>query len=227
MSGRLLFLLLVLVVGFWGTARAGISAQNSSPLKLSAPAIPDPQQGQSAPVTLVPPPGAGTLHDIRGPVELPDATAMLVWFGVGLAVVLIFGLLLFFWRRQKKGENQPDSHELALAELSRLRSMMNAEQALIYAEQLSELLRRYIEARFQIHSTRQTTREFFAGLSSNSQTLRSMEAYHDRLKECLEQCDMAKFAHCIPDQQGMEAMEQAVLGFIRATGPAVEEKGEG
>jgi hypothetical protein len=37
---------------------------------------------------------------------------------------------------------------------------------------------------------------------------------------------MAKFAHYSPDQQGMAAMEQAVRGFIEATGPDVSPQGK-
>jgi hypothetical protein len=171
------------------------------------------------------PPGGGTFHDIRGPVELPDSSTLIFWLLIALAVLIIAGLLFYFWKRRQKGEKQPQPDEIALAELTRLRRMMNPEQALSYAEQLSEILRRYIEVRFQLHSTRQTTREFFAGLSRNPQAAQSMEKHHDRLKGCLEQCDMAKFAHCLPGKAEMEAMEQAVRSFIRATARTVAEEG--
>jgi hypothetical protein len=116
---------------------------------------------------------------------------------------------------------------MALSELIHLRQMMNAEQALGYAAGLSEILRRYIEKKFLIHSTAQTTREFFAGLAGNPQALSIMARHYDRLQECLSQCDMAKFAHCTPEQPQMEAMEQAVQSFIEATGPSVVVQGEG
>ena len=223
MRGRIFCLLLALVLGCWGVTLPGICAESNPPLKL----IPDPQQGQALPMPQNMAPATDTFHDIRGPVELPDSLGVLVWFLIGLAVVALIGLLLYFWKRRKKGQKPPRPHELALIELARLRPMMNPEQALIYAAQLSEILRRYVEARFLIPSTRQTTREFFAGFISNPQAVSSMAEHHDHLQGCLEQCDMAKFAHCVPDQQDMEAMELAVRGFIEATGQSVDEKGKG
>ncbi|MCX5869444.1 MAG: DUF4381 family protein [Deltaproteobacteria bacterium] len=223
MSGRIFCLLLALVLGLWGVTIPGFCVENNPPLKL----VPDLQQGQAIPMPQNMAPATDTFHDIRGPVELPDSLGVLVWLLIGLAVVVIIGLLLYFWKRRKKGQKPPRPYELALIELARLRPMMNPEQALIYAAQLSEILRRYVEARFLIPSTRQTTREFFAGFISNPQAVRSMAEHHDHLQECLEQCDMAKFAHCVPDQQGMEAMEQAVRGFIEATVQPVDEKGKG
>ncbi|MBW6521442.1 MAG: DUF4381 family protein [Desulfoarculaceae bacterium] len=214
MRGVLLYLLLAFVLGLGGAATIGVCAEASPPLQLAAPMIEGQQQGVVA------------LHDIRGPVELPDSSGLLFWLLIALAVVIIAGLLFYFWKRRKKGEIQPQPHEIALTELARLRTMMNPEQALLYAAQLSEILRRYVEARFQLHSTRQTTREFFADLGLNPQAVRSMAAHHDRLKECLEQCDMAKFAHCIPGQPEMEAMEEAVRFFIRATGQTVAQRGQ-
>ena len=222
MRERIFCLLLALILGLGRIVSPGICAAANPPLKL----VPDPQ-GQASPMAQNMAPATDTFHDIRGPVVLPDSVGVLVWLLIGLAVVALAGLLLYLWKRPKKGRTPLSPQELALIELARLRPMMNPEQALIYAAQLSEILRRYIEARFLIHSTRQTTREFFAALVSNPQIGSSMAEHHDHLQECLEQCDMAKFAHCVPDQQDMEAMEQAVRGFIEATGQPVEEKGKG
>ncbi len=223
MRGRIfcLFLALVSVLGRI-VVSPGICAAANPPLKL----VPDPQ-GQASPMAQNMAPATDTFHDIRGPVVLPDSVGVLVWLLIGLAVVALAGLLLYLWKRPKKGRTPLSPQELALIELARLRPMMNPEQALIYAAQLSEILRRYIEARFLIPSTRQTTREFFLDLAGNPQAVGSMAEHHDHLQECLEQCDMAKFAHCVPDQQGMEAMEQAVQGFIEATVQPVDKQGKG
>ncbi|MBU0665211.1 MAG: DUF4381 family protein [Proteobacteria bacterium] len=227
MRGRILCLVLAFFLGFGGMASNALCAEGNPPLQLVAPASPPgPQQGQSAPVTQGQPQGAVTLHDIRGPVELPDSSIMLLWLLIGLALLVIVGLFIYFWKRREKGEKPPSAHDVALIELGRLRSMMNPEQALLYAAQLAEVLRRYVEVRFHIHSTRQTTREFFLGLAGNLQAGNSLDEHHDRLKECLEQCDMAKFAHCIPEQSEMEAMEGAVESFIKSTAQVVDEKGK-
>jgi hypothetical protein len=216
-------LLLGLIVFIMGFSGPGSCSEDAPPLQL----LPDQQQGQGSPMAPSSPSVTETLHDIRGPVDLPDSTGVLIWLLIGLAVVFLAGLLFYLWKHRKNGRlKQPQPHEIALLELAGLRSMMNPAQALLYAAQLSELLRRYIEARFQIHSTRQTTREFFGSLVENSQVSHDLKDHQAHLQACLEECDMAKFAHYSPDQQGMAAMEQAVLGFIEATGPAVTDKGQ-
>ncbi|MFH2121857.1 MAG: DUF4381 family protein [Pseudomonadota bacterium] len=228
MRAGIFCLLLVFLLGFGEMAGNALCAETNQPLQLVAPASPsDPQQVQSAPMPPGQPQEAITLHDIRGPVALPDSSRMLLWLLIGLAFLVIVGLFIYFWKRRRKGEKPPSAHDVALAELGRLRSMMNPEQALLYAAQLAEVLRRYVEVRFHMHSTRQTTREFFLGLAGNLQAGNSLDEHYDRLKECLEQCDMAKFAHCIPDQPEMEAMEGAVESFIKASVPVVDEKGKG
>ena len=222
MRRSFLCLLLGLSV-FLGVPGPGSCAEDTPPLQL----VPDQQQGQTSPMAPNLPPVTETLHDIRGPVELPDGVGALIWLLIGLAVLLLAGLLFYLWKRRKKGlQKLPQPHEIALLELAGLRSMMNPAQALLYAAQLSELLRRYIEARFQIHSTRQTTREFFGSLVENSQVSHDLKDHQAHLQACLEECDMAKFAHYSPDQQGMAAMEQAVRGFVEATGPALTDKGK-
>jgi hypothetical protein len=229
MSRQFFCLLLILFFCYGEMDKTAVCAESNPPLVLA----PDSQQGQvksSAPSISAPQnvsPSQEALHDIRGPVLLPETPGLLFWFLMGIAAAVLVGLIFYFWKRQKKGRKQPGPHEIAMGELARLRPMMNPEQALLYAEQLSEILRRYIEARFLIPSTRQTTREFFLDLNRTPLAVAAMKEHHAHLQECLEQCDMAKFAHCVPDRQSMEVMEQAVQSFIEATGQSVDEKDKG
>lgn len=169
-----------------------------------------------------------TLHDIRGPVPLPDAPDLLFWLLVALAVVVVAALLFLSFRKRRKTESLPPlPHEIALAELDRLHPLMNPAQAQLYADQLAEVLRRYLEARFHIPSTRRTTREFLLDLGKSLPGGNHLEPHRDRLRHCLEQCDLAKFAHYTPGGQGLEAMEQAVRDFVLTTGQPRPEQGKG
>ena len=167
-----------------------------------------------------------TLHDIREPVPLPDSPDFLFWFLIALALLIMAGLFLYIWKRRKKEPPPPLAHEIALAELDKLRSLKNEAQALLYADQLAELLRRYLEARFQIPSTRQTTREFLLDLGRKSPPGNNLAQHHNQLRNCLEQCDLSKFAHFTPGRQGLESMEQGVRDFIMATGQPRPGQGE-
>ena len=214
MKRRLLYLppLLGMVVPF--VADPARCTENSPPL---AP-MPDPSSLGT--------PTQTTLHDIRGPVPLPDTHDLLFWFLIALALLIMAGLFLYIWKRRKKEPPPPLAHEIALAELDQLRSLMNEAQALLYADQLAELLRRYLEARFRIPSTRRTTREFLSDLGKKSTSGNNLEQHHDRLRHCLEQCDLSKFAHFTPGPQNLASMEQAVRGFIMATGQPRPEQGK-
>ncbi|MCF8056241.1 MAG: DUF4381 family protein [Desulfocapsa sp.] len=185
-----------------------------------------PGTGQTAPQAPFPSPGLGNisageqeqLRDIHPPMLLP-AEKNYTMIGAGLLLLLlVLALLFWFFRRRKKKSVLPQAHETALADLLQLRSLMTPEQALLYAKELSDVLRRYIEQRFRIRASRKTTKEFFAGLTENpEQTVLLVEDHGDSLKTCLDRCDLAKFARCTPDLRGMEKMEAAVQEFIEAT----------
>lgn len=187
---------------------------------------------QALPQTL-PAPGPGLppsmgeqqqLRDIHPPLPLPEEKSYALLFGGLLTVLLVLAALFWFMRLRKKKVLLPFAHETALADLLRARSLMTADGALRYADELSDILRRYIEARFRIRSTRQTTKEFFSRLTENpGETAALLEEHCDSLEECLGQCDMAKFARCTPDRSCMIKMELAVQNFIEST----RENGQG
>lgn len=158
------------------------------------------------------------LRDILPPVLLPEEPNYLLIVAVVLACLFCCALLLWFFTFRKKKVLLPAAHETALAELLQLRSLMVREQAAHYAAKLSSVLRRYIENRFQIPTSRQTTKEFFAELQLQpAVAVQYLEQHAESLQTCLDQCDMAKFARQIPEQQAMEHMEEAVQQFVEAT----------
>ncbi len=96
--------------------------------------------------------------------------------------------------------------------------------SLQYAEKISEILRRYIEMRFHILFTRQTTGEFFQKLMKDKKISSTpLLAHADKLKDCLERCDMAKFAHSSPAPLDMEQMESSVRSFVSTTASPTEQ----
>ncbi len=179
---------------------------------------PSPQLNlQNAPQPAQNSPQVEDIRDIRGPVPAADTPRFLIPALATIALLIIAALVFFFLKRRRKPTvrvSPPDV--LALAELDQARSLM--AQPLVYAERLSALLRQYIESRFQIRSTRQTTREFFSGLKSGT-TIAKVDITHHAgdLQECMEQCDLAKFAHGTPNQERMIGMDRAVRNFIETT----------
>lgn len=167
----------------------------------------------------------GILHDIQGPVPTSEYPPYLVETAIVLLIILALGLLYFFLKRRKKPQPPPiPPWDTALVELTEAGQLMSAGQGLLYMDKVAQILRRYIESRFAIHSTRQTTREFFMGLQDSGPS--SLLTYRSELRACLEQADMAKFAHLLPELQHMEGMELAVRTFITSTRPEIPTKGE-
>lgn len=158
------------------------------------------------------------LRDIHPPMLLPEDPNYLLIAAIGLGCCLFIALLIWFFKFRKKPVSLPGTHEIALAELLQLRKLMTQAHAALYAAKLSDVLRSYIENRFQIPSSRQTSREFFKSLNNNPIDTALLFAQHtESLKRCLDQCDMAKFAQSIPSGHNMEQMEAAVQHFVEAT----------
>ena len=159
------------------------------------------------------------IQDIQGPVLLPEAPSALYAILAALLVLAIaITCSLLVKRRRKPESTVPGPDAIALRELKLAGEFR--EQPLLYAEKVSAILRQYIESRFQVRSTRQTTREFFTCLQQGTTIAEVDLKIHARdLQECMEQCDRAKFAHGTPDQDDMTGMDRAVRKFIETTSP--------
>jgi hypothetical protein len=214
----LLFIILLL------TPIAGRTAWTERPTGQSSPQLQlqqKPGQPQNAATT-------EDIHDIKGPLPLSETNHFLI-FGLGiLALLIIVALLFIFLKRLRQPQpvtSTPDV--IALSELDQARILMTVDQALAYADRLSNILRQYIENRFRIRSTRQTTQEFFSGLQSGATIAEvDIKNHAQDLQGCLEQCDMAKFAHDAPNPDSMMQMDLAVRTFIEITRPIDTYKGK-
>lgn len=164
------------------------------------------------------------LHDIYAPVNLPVGPN---WYYILLIsavfVVLAILLIAFFLRKKRK---QPDPitplHISALDKLTTIRHYIESGDSLIYSQKASEILRGYIEQRFGIDSTRQTTAEFFAILKKEQNGSDDLLQHAALLESCLNQCDLAKYAHKTSDRENLKTVESKISTFITET--AVEDQ---
>lgn len=190
--------------------------------------------GNSAPLTLLKDPQQNSqtkqnqginsqnqeLRDIHGPVPIKEQTPYLLIGGVVLLLLLLVALAYWFFKKRAKPAPPPVSPwEKALLELADAKMLLNPERGLLYMDRVSQILRIYIESRFAIQSTRQTTREFLQGLTGAGENS-PLQTFKTELQNCLEQADMAKFAHHLPKLENLEQMELAVTSFIKRTEPA-------
>ena len=84
----------------------------------------------------------------------------------------------------------------------------------------SEVIRNYIEKRFNVIATQRTTEEFLQTLLQSSNE--TLARHRSLLEEFLQQCDFVKFAGISLAVADMESLFQSARGFVLETGePAV------
>ena len=164
-------------------------------------------------------PDLSELRDIPPPEELPPVPPWwLPFYRAGLALVLL-GLLAGSWqllRRRTRRERAVPPDQWALAELDRagagpLETEDDVEQFFI---RVSDVLRTYLELRFQLPAPEQTTAEFLETMRRAPQL---PGAQQEVLREFLERCDLVKFARAHPAPDACRAVAQAARSFVEQT----------
>ena len=161
------------------------------------------------------------LKDIQQPIEEPIGWSD-IW--PWLLGILILSLIIFILRKYVFNKNkQPiivKPNVIIAADISALKELNALEKAKIWQEgnvkeyhsQLSEIIRRYTENRFQFIALELTTDEILQELKS----ILSDDQLNN-LSTLLQRADLAKFAKSKPiDTENMESMVLA-KGFVNAT----------
>lgn len=143
---------------------------------------------------------------------------------VALAILLIIGLIWYFIRLRKNRPAKPAPpkqvvplHTITLAKLDALkqRQLWEQGQVKLYYSELTDIIREYLEKRYEISALEQTSAEIFAGL----QQLHIPALHSDQLKQLLLLADLVKFAKAVPtNNDNQQSMENAV-SFVEHTKP--------
>ena len=161
------------------------------------------------------------LKDIKQPIEEPiGGSDIWPW----LLGILILSLIIFIVKKYVFNKNKPSiiikPKVIIPADISALKELNALEKAKIWQEgnvkeyhsQLSEIIRRYTENRFQFIALELTTDEILQELKS----ILSDDQLNN-LSTLLQRADLAKFAKSKPiDTENMESMVLA-KGFVNAT----------
>jgi hypothetical protein len=161
------------------------------------------------------------LKDIKQPIEEPIGWSD-IW--PWLLGILILSLIIFIVKKYIFNKNKPSiiikPKVIIPADISALKELNALEKAKIWQEgnvkeyhsQLSEIIRRYTENRFQFIALELTTDEILQELKS----ILSDDQLNN-LSTLLQRADLAKFAKSKPiDTENMESMVLA-KGFVNAT----------
>jgi len=156
---------------------------------------------------------AGPLDpDVGRTSALLVAAAAVGVAGLGVGAVL----LVRRERARRRGAAQRSAYDEAVAHLASLadRGAPAAERADAWFVELSAIVRRYLEQRFEIRAPELTTEEFLQVATARPE----LTASHRRLlMTFLERCDRVKFAGYRPDAGESIASLDAARGFVEDT----------
>jgi hypothetical protein len=166
------------------------------------------------------------LRDITPPEEPPGPpppwwARWLPWAGVAVAVA---GLVAGGWGLRRRLAAPPPPllpHEWAVRELDRIEAMQLAEagEAERYHTLLSDVVRVYLERRFSLPASQQTTVEFLETMRRSPQLTPAQQGL---LRDFLQRCDMAKFARAAPPPEECRAVAGMARSFVQETTPRPE-----
>lgn len=149
------------------------------------------------------------------PPHPPDVERVnpLPWIAAGVVLVcLVLGVVV--WKRSRKVPPVPPL-EWALAELARVRP----EDGAPTVERVAEVLRSFVERHFGTPATKLTTGELSAAAAQQGWPVEQADA----LRGLLDECDRAKFAGDLPDDDGRRGLVRRAVDWLndigRATGP--------
>jgi hypothetical protein len=164
------------------------------------------------------------LRDILPPEKPPDLPRWPWWpfWGGPLLLLVAFVPALWLLLRRKPEKTAPLLPQAwAAAELDRLEAFALPAKGEInrYHTLLSDVVRRYLELRFQLHAPQQTTAEFLQAVQSAPQL---GPAQQELLRDFLGRCDLAKFAGATPSPEECQTTAGMARSFVEQTAtPAV------
>jgi hypothetical protein len=155
------------------------------------------------------------IHDIRGPKALPGAWPLpaLILAAVLLAIA---GLAIWHWRGRLKRQHALSLTEQTLRRLEAIRPLMQPASAREFGIASSEIVRTYVERRFDVVATQRTTEEFLQSLLQDTHV--ALAGYRPLLGEFLQQCDFVKFAGVSLTSPDIESLFQSARKFVLETG---------
>lgn len=160
------------------------------------------------------------MRDIKGPVAIDVGWAW--WWAVAACAAAALAMLAAFtlWRqRGSRGAPHVPAHVWALAELDALEreALHETGDPHAFFVRLSDIVRRYVELRFDLRAPERTTPEFLEEARAHP-TL--SDAHRTLLAQFLRMADMVKFAGMRPSVADCGSALDMARIFVRQTAPA-------
>ncbi|MCF6155127.1 MAG: hypothetical protein E3K36_07720 [Candidatus Brocadia sp.] len=174
---------------------------------------------------------ATDIKDIFPPVDVPtNFKRLVIWIFAGFAALSLSAVIYWLIRKRKKGYTKKEQefirrspHEVAYELLENLLKEDLITKGLIreYYYRLTDIVRHYIEKKFDLLAPERTTEEFLDEMAHTNK----LDDVHKRLiREFLERCDMVKYARYGPSGSEIQEIYDAAKRFIDETRERFEEK---
>lgn len=166
------------------------------------------------------------IYDIKQPLDVSYSWLdwlrdNLLWVLLAVGALLLAGVLWYVLKKRKKKpapepvEVVPDipPHELALNKLHALRDQKLWQQGAVkpYHSELSDILRDFLERRYQIPAMEQTTDEIFTALAATDMP----DGQKARLRQVFTLADLVKFAREQPLHTDNEQSMAQAIDFVK------------
>jgi hypothetical protein len=161
------------------------------------------------------PAGMEDIKDIKSPVSIPRKLAPIL-LGVLIFCVVAGIVWWLVWRRRRRLRGAGEvclrpAYEIAYERL-KLLALENGNIKEYYV-QLSDIIRRYVEARYTIGACTETTFELYRELRSERVEYDKVEI----IKDFLAACDLVKFAKHIPPVESVDEDKERAKGIVDKT----------
>jgi hypothetical protein len=158
------------------------------------------------------------------PVAGPLLSDWRFWVGLAAACSVVIAAYAYWRKIRARAAPSPPAlapWAVAYARLAELRARQWPRSGRFepYYVELSDILRQYIEARFNLHAPEQTTPEFLAEASRSGSFSDSRQGL---LADFLRHADRVKFAQYEPSLEQMDRSLSTVHVFVRDTVPPAE-----
>jgi len=157
------------------------------------------------------------LLEIKPPLELEngDGSSTLWWL---LVVLLIAGSALLFWALYKPAQPPfgPNPNEVAQRKLRDVWALLGAPP--LFIEATADILRVYLEERFDVQAPERTTEEFLNELNQMPQMTGEQK---ELLGQFLRNCDFPKFARLDPTEEECRQLHTVAVKIVDETAPTL------
>jgi hypothetical protein len=161
-------------------------------------------------------PGADPLAGLRpnaAPVDVPWPAW--VWWCIAVSAVVAIALLVWlgYWLAHRKPKTIPPTpRQIALRALEDLRARATHMEPYEFTVVVSDVLRTFVSAHYNLRATQQTSPEFLASVSASKQFTTEDR---DLLAAFLERCDLLKFARISAREEENVELLRAAAAFVQ------------